>query len=243
VSEGEGLWRKPELRWPIGLFGAAALLLGVGLAVFGPEARPWFVGTFIAAGAWVAFSVWDETRGRAAALHRVRERWLADPTVLAHGDDLHFLEDGQPLFARLAMGSRGPSVTILTPLRETTAAFAIASPHLPAPGFDGLEPPVGGPPLTPLSGLQSLLGGLGKVSGNDPGTLERWMDATLVAALTNALRDHRESFRGLTFDGRFLGVHWVGSPALDPSAARALSAPLWRPFVPRLPAASTALLN
>lgn len=243
MSPGEGLWGRPELRWPLRLFGAAALLLGLGLAVFGPEARPWLVGTFVAAGAWVAFSAWDETRGRAAALHRLRERWLADPSVLAHGEDLHFMEDGQPLFARLAMGRRGPGVTILTPLRETTAAFSIASPTLPAPGFDGLEPPVGGPPLTPLSGLQSLIGGVARVSGNDPVTLERWLDEALVSALRRALAEHPESFRGLTFDGRFLAVHWVGAPALDPSAARALSAPLWRPFVPRLPPVPTTLLN
>jgi len=201
------------------------------------------LGALASAGTFFAWTLWDETRGRAAALGKLRLRWLQEPDVVANGADLHFQEDGQPLLARLATTATGPAVSVLTPLPETTAAFRIASHTLPTPGFDGTEPALGGPPLTPLPGLQSMLHDALRVEGNEPAQLERWLDQDLVLALTDAARDQAASFRGLTFDGRFLAVHWLGEIARDPALVRALSAPLWRPFVPRLPPASAVLLN
>lgn len=238
-----GLFDRPSLRWPFRLFVGIVIATALGIAFLGPGARPWLLVALAAAGAFLAWSVYDETRGRAAAVGRLRERWLAEPDIIDNGKDLHFSEDGQPLIARLASSSSGHTVAILTPLRESTAAFRIASPELPRPSFDGEDPAIGGPPLTPLPGLQSMLDDVLKVEGNEPAQLERWLDHALRSALLSAARDHAASFRGLTFDGRFLAVHWVGDIAADPMAARALSAPLWRPFVPRLPPPRVELLN
>jgi hypothetical protein len=237
------LSERPALRWPLRIF-VATLVAGVlGLALLDPAARPWLLLTIVAAAGFLAWSWWDETRGRAAALARLRARWLAEPDVVDHDADLHFSEDRQPLIARLAQSRFGPALAILTPLPETTAAFRIASRHLPRPGFDGLEPALGGPPLARLPGLQLMLHDALVVEGNEPARLERWLDRPLIDALVAAARDHGASFRGLTFDGRFLAVHWLGDIAGDPAAARALSAPLWRPFVPRLPPTRPELLN
>lgn len=238
-----GLFDRPALRWPFRIFVGLAIATAVGLAFLGPGARPWLLLALAAGGAFLAWSVWDQMRGRAAVVGRLRERWLAESDVVDNGHDLHFSEDGQPLIARLATSAGGHTVAILTPLRETTAAFRIASPELPEPSFDGHDPAVGGPPLTPLPGLQSMLHGALRVEGNEPAQLERWLDQALVSALLSAARNHADSFRGLTFDGRFLAVHWVGPVAADPNAVRALSAPLWRPFVPRLPPTRVELLN
>ncbi len=238
-----GLFDRPELRWPFRIFVGVALATALGLAFLGPGARPWLLLGLAAGGGFLAWSVWDATRGRAAVVGRLRERWVALPDVVDNGHDLHFSEDGQPLIARLATGDSGHTVAILTPLRETTAAFRIASPTLARPSFDGQDPPIGGPPLTPLPGLQSMLHDVLRIEGNEPAQLERWLDQALVSALLSAARDHADSFRGLTFDGRFLAVHWVGDLAADPTAVRALSAPLWRPFVPRLPPTRVELLN
>ena len=242
------IYERPGLRWPLRIFVASAAAAGLGLAFLSPGARPWLFAAVLMAGAFLAFSVWDETRGRAAALARLRARWLSQPDVIsdaadgAEGADLFFKEEGQPLIARLAF-AKAPAVAILTPLRETTAAFRIASKALPRPSFDGHDPPVGGPPLSPLPGLQLMLHDALSVEGNEPGQLERWLDAELGSALVAAARDHAASFRGLTFDGRFLAVHWLGEIVSDPAAVRALSAPLWRQFVPRLPPARGELLN
>lgn len=240
---GHGLIDRPALRWPIRLFVGAALAAGLGLALLSPGARPWLLGGLGIATGFLAWSIWEETRGASAALGRVRDRWLAEPDVVASGDDLHFMEDGQPLIARLAIHRGAPAVAILTPLRETTAAFRIGSKALAPPGFDGLEPAIGGPPLSPLPGLALMLHDALVVEGNEPAQLERWLDGALVDALLAAARDHATLFRGLTFDGRFLAVHWRGDIAQEPEAVRALSAPLWRPFVPRLPPTPGVLLH
>ena len=238
-----GLFDRPELRWPFRIFVGVALATALGLAFLGPSARPWLLLGLAAGGGFLAWSVWDATRGRAAVVGRLRERWVALPDVVDNGHDLHFSEDGQPLIARLATGDSGHTVAILTPLRETTAAFRIHAPKLPRPGFDGIEPAVGGPILAPLPGLKLMLHDAFEVEGNEPAQLERWLDQSLVKALLSAATHQADSFRGLTFDGRFLGVHWVGDGVADPIAIRALSAPLWRPFVPRLPPARPDLLN
>lgn len=244
----EPLYRKPAMRWPIRLFVGVALAAGVGFALLGPELRPYLTGALLAAGGYVAWSAWDALRGRAAALERLLDRWRAEPGVLDDDGDLHFSEDGQPLIARLgelrhAAGGSGAAVAILTPLRETTAAFRIANRALPTPAFDGRDPAIGGPSLAPLPGVQLLLHDALAVEGNEPAQLQRWLDDALVQALVAAARDHADTFRGLTFDGRFLAVHWVGELAGDPGMVRALSAPLWRPFVPRLPPTRLELLH
>lgn len=238
-----GLFDRPQLRWPFRIFLGAALATVLGLAFLDPDARSWLFMGLLAAGAYLAWSVWDETKGRAAMTQRARQRWVQQPDVLDNGADLHFSEDGQPLIARFATGPLGPVVTVLTPLRETTAAFRIHTPKLPRPGFDGVEPAVGGPILAPLPGLKLMLHEAFEVEGNEPAQLERWLDQALINALLSAATHQADSFRGLTFDGRFLGVHWVGETVADPIAIRALSAPLWRPFVPRLPPVRADLLN
>lgn len=239
----QGLIDRPALRWPIRIFTGMAIAAGLGLALLSPGARPWLLGGLAIATGFLAWSIWEETRGATAALARVRARWLAEPDVIDNGDELHFMEDGQPLIARLATHRGAPAVAILTPLRETTAAFRIASKLMPPPGFDGLEPAIGGPPLTPLPGLGLMLHDALLIEGNEPAQLERWLDGALVSALLLAARDRATSFRGLTFDGRFLAVHWRGDLASDPQAVRALSAPLWRPFVPRLPPTPGVILH
>ena len=212
-------------RWPLRFFLGATLALGVGLAVLEQGARPWLLGGFLATGTLLAYTLWDETKGRAARLNALRRRWLdagamegdttaftpARPTGLRR-DDLHFMEDGQPLIVRLSLHGRDatPTVAVLTPLPETTTAFKITAKHLPPPTFDGLEAAGRGPSLEVLPGVATLVGSVFGVTGNDPARITRFLDDDLRHALREADVLYRDSFRGLTFDGRFLAVHFVG---------------------------------
>lgn len=243
-------------RWPLRLFLGASLALGLGLPLLGAGARPVLFVAFAATGALLAWTLWDETRGRAARLRVLRARWLeagaterdslpnsARPTGLLP-QDLHLMEEGQPLIVRLALLGDVPTVAVLTPLPESTTAFAIASRHHPAPTFDGLEPGARSPSLDPLPGVGTLLEGRFEVRGNDPTRLTRLIDGELVGALAECDAVHRDTFRGLTFDGRFLAIHWLSDElAMNPWRALSQSAPLWRPFVPRLPPLPTRTLN
>lgn len=248
-------------RWPLRLFLGASLALGLGLGLLDAGARPWLIGAFLGTGLLLGYTIWDETRGRAHRLNELRKRWLdfgagdggsledgistRRPTGLTRAD-LHLMEDGQPLIARLGLHGRDatPTVAILTPLPETTTAFLIASKHLPRPGFDGLEPVSRGPTLEPLPGVGALLEQTFHVMGNDPTRITRLLDEDLRHALAETDTLHRSVFRGLTFDGRFLAVHLLGEDlASDPAKALALSRPLWRPFVPRLPPLPRTILH
>lgn len=237
------LIERPALKWPRRLLLGSIFAAIVGTVVLSPAARPWLIGAVVAFAVLFLWTLWDETRGRGAALQRLRERWLQHPDVIDSGGDLHFSEDRQPLIARLALGKHGPTIAVLTPLNVSTTAFRIRPRDLPAPSFDGRYPSVGGPSLTHLPGLQTLLHDALIVEGNAPARLERWLDQDLIHALLSAARDHPQSFGGLTFDGRFVAVHWIGPIVVDPEAVRALSAPLWRAFVPRLPPIRRELLN
>lgn len=247
-----------DARWPLRLFLASALALGLGLPLLDAGARPWLFGALFATGLLLGYTLWDETRGRAARLHRLRQRWVdagalegdtmvtpVRPTGLTR-QDLHLMEDGQPLIVRLGLMGRNaiPSVAILTPLPETTTAFSIHSRHLPRPSFDGLEPASRGPALELLPGVGTLLGSAFAVVGNDPTRITRLLDEELRHALSQADLLHKDNFRGLTFDGRYLAVHWLGADlAEDPARALELARPLWRPFFPRLAPLPRILLN
>lgn len=245
-------------RWPMRFFLGATLALGVGLAVLDHGARPWLFGGFLATGALFGYTLWDETRGRAARLNALRRRWLdagalegdgmyvgARPTGLRR-DDLHFMEDGQPLVVRLSLVGRDatPAVAVLTPLPETTTAFMITAKHLPRPTFDGLEAAGRGPSLEVLPGVATLMGSVFDVTGNDPTRITRLLDDDLRHALREADVLHRDHFRGLTFDGRFLAAHFVGEEVAEaPARVFDMARPLWRPFIPRLPPLPRTTLN
>jgi len=238
------------------IFLGSALALGLGLGFLDASARPWLFGAFIGSLALVGYTLWDETRGRAARVASLRKRWLEfgaierdslptspRPTGLDRGD-LHLMQDGQPIVVRISLLKDVPTVAVLTPLPETTTAFRIASRHHPRPSFDGIEPALRGAALEALPGVGATLGSAFHVEGNDPTRLLRLLDEALADALAHADLHHRDTFRGLTFDGRFLAVHWLGDDlASDPMGALAMAAPFWRPFIPRLPAIPREILN
>jgi len=249
VSDRELTDQAARVRWPLRVAVAAALVLGLGVWLF-PGAKTAFIVIFLAALAWAGFTLWDATRGASFALERERKRWLEALGAVDHGHDLHLMEERQPLVVRLDRRARAMTSAVLTPLPETTAAFRIWPRAAPKPGFDGVEPPVGGPLLTPLPGLEATLGGAFSIEGNEPAHLARWLDGELVQGLHVTLALHADTFRGLTFDGRFLAVHWLdvagqgaGAVGRDPIATLAASSALWRPFVPRLPPAPASLMH
>lgn len=233
-------------RWPLRVVVVAGVVLGVGVWLF-PGAKTALLIGFGLALAWAGWSLWDATRGATFALARERQRWLDALGAVDDDKDLHLMEERQPLIVRLDRRGAALTSAVLTPLPETTAAFRIWPRAAPRPGFDGREPPVGGPLLTPLSGLEGTLGGAFTIEGNEPARIARWLDGELVQGLLVTLSLHADTFRGLTFDGRFLAVHWVNVTGQgvghDPVATLAASSALWRPFVPRLPSATPGLMH
>ena len=233
------------LRWPLRTFGAAVVVVGLGSYLF-PDAKSVLLAAGALVLAWVGWVWWDATRGAGAAIDELRGRWLdalAPYEAVASGDDVHVMEAGQPLIVRVGRRDGHPGVSVLTPLSETTTAFRIWPHAMPKPSFDGADPPVGGPLLTPLPAMEPVFGGAFAVEGNEPTRMMRYLDQDILSALLWAERLHPGTFRGLTFDGRFVAVHWLGELARDPLATLTASGTLWRPFVPRLPSAAPQLMH
>lgn len=236
----------PEsMRWPLRFFVVAIVVLGLGVWLF-PGAKTALLVVLAVAGGWLGWSWWDATRGQSAAVGTLRARFLdvLEPQgAVMNGDDLHIAEDAQPLVVRVGRRGAATTATVLTPLSESTTAFRIWPRAMPRPSFDGNDPPVGGPLLTHLPALERVLGGSFQVEGNEPTHIVRYLDADLLSSLLEAERSHPAGFRGLTFDGRFLAVHWLGAVAGDPLRTLSASSPLWRAFVPRLPRVPPSLMH
>ncbi|MFO0750412.1 MAG: hypothetical protein U1F43_32790 [Myxococcota bacterium] len=233
------------VRWPLRAFAVAVIVLALGVWLFPAAKTALLIGVALS-GAWLAWTWWDATRGEGAAVDAVRARFaaaLAPAGAVENGPDLHLFEVSQPLLLRVGRRGRATATTLLTPLRESTTAFRIWPRAMPRPSFDGSEPPVGGPMLTHLPALETVLGGGFSVEGNEPTHIMRYLDEALLSALLDAERSYPAAFRGLTFDGRFLAVHWLGGVAGDPQRVVRASSLVWRPFVPRLPPVPSSLMH
>jgi len=202
---------------------------------------------------WLA---WDESRGTSHALSALRATWQAALPCSEDGETLVIdpMDGGPVRLVRLARLPDGtPAVAVLSPAPPATEGFRLWARSLPRPGFDGQEPPVGGPALTPLPGVAAILGdllaadGSGatpsiEVEGNAPDALLARLRKAPRAALSQALLAHPASFRGLTFDGSHVATHWLGSIAHDPAHLMAAATPLLDAFVPR-PTSRQPVLN
>jgi hypothetical protein len=198
---------------------------------------------------WLA---WDETRGEGHALASMRARWLSELPCSVDGDRLVLdpADGGPPRLVRLARLPDGtPCAAVFVPTAPATDGFRIWPRVASRPGFDGAEPQVGGPALTPLPGAASILQQLLskdaetapaprrlvqlEVEGNAPELLLSRLRKAPRAALVETIHLHGDAFRGMTFDGAELGTHWVGPVALDPPRLMAAATPLLDAMSPR----------
>jgi hypothetical protein len=202
---------------------------------------------------WLA---WDETRGAGHAVSNLRDRWRSALPLANDGDTLILdpADGGPPRLIRLAALADGtPCVAVLSAAPPATEGFRLWPRDLPRPGFDGQEPSVGGPALSPLPGVAAILGDLLaadgapptarlEVEGNAPDALLARLRKAPRAALIGALRETPDAFRGLTFDGATLATHWLGPLVQDPARLMAAATPILDALVPR-PTSRPAVLN
>lgn len=247
--------RRLALRVALGLAIAAALS-----TVSGLDALTLPLGLLAgAAGLWLGWVIWDESRGRTHRTDRVMAAWQASTQGIRDGDALALqLEGGRPLTIRAAVTRHGlTAVALLTPLQTATFSIRAWPTPLPRPGFDGQEPSVGGPRTDPLPGVETIVGAvrteLGhpadatplRVEGNAPERALQLLTPRVLDALHDIERLHTGDFRGITFDGNLLGVHWLGRTAEDPLTAFHASLIVLEALLPRAPSPgpSHALLH
>jgi hypothetical protein len=200
-----------------------------------------------AAGLWLVWVIWDESRGRSHLTDRALNAWQADVGGVRDEDALALqIAGGRPLSVRAAVTRHGlTAVALLTPLQMTTFSFRAWPAPAPRPGFDGAEPSVGGPRTDPLPGVETIVGTVRRelghpanatplrVEGNSPERALQILTPRVLDALHDAERLHGGDFRGITFDGNLLGVHWLGGTAEDPLTALHATLHILEAFLPK----------
>jgi hypothetical protein len=207
---------------------------------------------------WLA---WDETRGSGHAQASLMARWRSELPCSVDGERLVLdpCDGGPPRFIRLAQLTDGaPTAAVLVPMAPATDGFRLWPRGMSRPGFDGAEPQVGGPALSPLPGAASILAQLLtkdaerepwrsqvaplELEGNAPEAVLSRLRKAPRAALAETIRLHGDAFRGMTFNGAELATHWVGPLVLDPARLMAAAAPLLDAMAPR-PVLRPTILN
>jgi len=223
------LRRIPE-HWRLRLGVALSLAALVGAAVL--DLRPWWVGLLLASGLWILYGWWYDSRGPGAVFTRLMARWLELPGAHAHGPLELRVHDGmQPIAIHLGREGRGFGVTVATPVPDSTLAFRLWPRDVEAPAFRGTATRTGPADLDRAHAVEALFVQLFRAETNDTEALRQLMSERTMAPILVAWKEARAGFAGVTFDGRFLGLHWRGDLIGDPARAMQLSRPIWRALV------------
>lgn len=235
---------------------AFILAAGLGSALGLSELTTPLVLLAVASVAWLGWVVWDEGRGRSHKIRTSLDAFAAEIGGQTNTETLHLqLFENQPLTLRFAVRRDGnATMAALTPTPSSTVSFRIWPDGTTRPGFDGQEPNVGGPRLETLPGLETILTDLFKsdehpapprfhMEGNAPDRLMAVLSPDFRAALANALAIHGQGFRGVSFDGNLLAVHWVGAALTDPATTLATTRMLLMSLLPGQPAPPREILH
>lgn len=224
-----------RLQWPRRL-----LILAASFALVGYFALPRGLHIYLYALLGLAsigylYARWDETRGQAASQEALRTHLKSELGALREGEVLHLRHEGRPILIKTSVLNRELQVAVLTPMPESSLAFRLYREHTPRPPLDGGAMALGAADLEPLPGLSATLPQGMALEGNAPAQIARLFDNELRDALARTTFEHRDSFRGLSFDGRFLGAHWTLPLA---SRSQAMLEASWDLFVPFIPQAT-----
>jgi hypothetical protein len=220
-------------RFPFDHRVVAGLAVGgvLAAAVLGPRALPWGLGIALGALGWALWRLFDQrSRGR-RAVEGLVARWLDVPGAERGEGPIVLVHHGvQPIVVRLGRERGELRAIVSTRIAESPVAFRIWPGEGPAPTLDPEGAPVGGPPVSRATVLESRLGhGLRADASDEPRALDLLGDDVLAAVLAVA-GDARRSFGGVTYDGQRLAVHLRGPVCADPDRAARLARVLWRPF-------------
>ncbi|TNF23903.1 MAG: hypothetical protein EP329_26305 [Deltaproteobacteria bacterium] len=237
MTDTEPLKKAPtalaRVAWPIRVGVGVALAAAAAIPLFGRHYTLWLVLLAVGALGWSAWHLWWATRGPGAILVGLEQRWLELHGARRLGRCAVVVHDGmQPLQIRLSRERRTLRADVGTPLPASTLTFRLWPADQAAPDFAGSPTRELTYDLERAPEVEALFAGRFGAESNHPAALRRIMTASLMAPL---LTVHQSSppgaFRGLTWDGRELAVHWAGPVVTDPTRALQLSRPIWRAFV------------
>jgi hypothetical protein len=223
-----------RVAWPLRIGVGVALAAAGGIPLFGPRWTPWLVGLLALALGWAGWHLWWATRGPGAVLVGLERRWLGLHGARPIGGCAVHVHDGtQPLRIQLARQARTLVAHVATPLPASTLAFRLWPVDAgEAPEFTGSATRELTYDLARAHEVEALFSMLFHAEANEPRLLHRIMTSEVLAPLLLVRKESPPgAFRGITWDGRELAIHWTGPLVTDPERALQLSRPIWRSFV------------
>jgi len=222
-----------RVAWPVRVGIGVALAAVAAVPLFGSHYTPWLVALAAGALGWTGWHLWWATRGPGAILVGLEQRWLDLHGARRAGRCTVRVHDGvQPLEVRLAREKRALVAHVATPLPASTLTFRIWPADHQAPEFAGSTTRELAYDLDRAPEVEAMFAMRFRAESNFPAALHRVMTPTLMAPLLTVLTESPPgSFRGVTWDGGELAVHWVGPVVSDPTRALQLTRPIWRSFV------------
>lgn len=209
----------------------AVALIAAPVAAFGRDAIPWVgVAIAVALAARMAYVYWL-AHGSPARVAELQHKWLELPGARPIRRSAIHVHDGmQPLTVRLGLVGGADAAVVQTAAGDSPVAFRAWPERAPPPSLaaEGFGP--GGPPVERAPLLERLFAGTIRVEVSDDRDAFRLIGGEVAAALAVVAQEAAESFAGLTYDGRVVGVHWRGAVAAQPQRAAQLSRAIWRRF-------------
>ncbi len=174
---------------------------------------------------------WYRQRGPGAVLSGLIATWLELPGASHRGQTVSVYDGDQPITIRLAR-RRGLLVAVIhTPIGTSPVAWRVWSRGQPAPPLDPELRPHGGPPVSRAAALEAAFGGpVVSVETSDVRDAARHLDSQLRQKILGLKLQAHTEWRGVTYDGRVLGIHFCGATAADPERATALARSVWKVF-------------
>lgn len=214
----------------LSLVGTGTLVV-ILMATFNLNPRIWLP---VAGGGWLAWwgmKAWWERHGSPALVRGLQAQWLEAPGAHSEPGGRVCIHQGrQRIKVRLDRRGGLMTATVQVVVGDTTVALRAWPETLPPPSLDPDGAPVGGPPVSRAPLLETRFARRVRVETSDDERAERLLQGSMAVAIHEAMEALGPGFRGITYDGRRLGIHFAGPVAADPEQALRVAKPLWDRF-------------
>ncbi|PIE65936.1 MAG: hypothetical protein CSA24_01470 [Deltaproteobacteria bacterium] len=224
---------QPQARWTTRLLIAGTLAGFAGLPILGTRWAPWLIILAVTSLALLLYGWWFGARGPGAVMRGLLARWLelSGARRGPGGYEVRVFDGLQPLRITLSRNGRDLCAQVTTRLSDTTLAFRLWPDGQEPPSFTGSMSRELCDDLRRAPAVEARLANLYRADANQPRALDRAITRDLMAPLLAVRKAATPGYRGVTFDGASLSVHWRGPATADPERVMQLSRPIWAAMV------------
>lgn len=216
------------LPWSVRITAAVLAAELLALFVFGVRPSFWLISLLVATAASLVYLLWDHRYGPSAIQADLTARWLGLPGAHPAPGGVHVHDGMQPLTIWLGTQTSTQSAVVLTPVADSEMACRIWPDGQTPPPFAGsLTRFRTAPALDRAYTIEQKFAGLLQIEVNDEPGMSTLLTAPRVGPILAVRQEAPQMFKGVTWDGEQLGVHWWGPIVKDPVRMLQLSRAIW----------------